>query len=212
MSAAAASVSPVAEDALTPYAVAARGLLRTTLLDAMRERLRDRSWAEVTMAEVARAAGVSRQTLYKEFGSRQELAQAFVLREADRFLGTVEEAVNAHLDDPATALAAAFDVFLAAAAADPLVRAILSRAAGQELLGLLTTHRGEVIARRAGGIAAFFGHGWPALREADAELLAECVVRLAISYATLPGGPSGVTGRSVASLLGPYVERALGGA
>ena len=43
------------------------------------------------MAEVARAAGVSRQTLYKEFGTRQEFAQAFVLREADRFLGDVED-------------------------------------------------------------------------------------------------------------------------
>ena len=210
MSAAAASVSPVAEDALTPYAVAARELLRSTLLDGMRERLRDRSWAEVTMAEVARAAGVSRQTLYKEFGSRQELAQAFVLREADRFLATVEEAVNAHLDDPAIALAAAFDVFLAAAADDPLVRAIVSGDGGDELLALLTTQGEPVLARATARLAAFLGQGWPALGEADAELLAECVVRLAISYATLPGGPSGVTGRSVASLLGPYVERALG--
>src|SRR5688572_1846340 len=73
-----------------PYATAARELLRTTLLDAARELLRDRPWNEVTMAQVAQAAGVSRQTLYNEFGSREEFAQAFVLREGDRFLAAVE--------------------------------------------------------------------------------------------------------------------------
>jgi AcrR family transcriptional regulator len=124
----------VAGDAVTPYAVAARELLRSTLLDAMRDQLRTRAWAEVTMAEVATAAGVSRQTLYKEFGSRHDLAQAYVLREVDRFLGAVEEAVTAHLHDPTTALGAAFDVFLAAAADDPLVRAVVSGAGGDELL------------------------------------------------------------------------------
>ena len=42
------------------------------------------------MADVARAAGVSRQTLYNEFGAAAELAQAFVLREADLFLDAVQ--------------------------------------------------------------------------------------------------------------------------
>ncbi|HTD09634.1 MAG TPA: helix-turn-helix domain-containing protein, partial [Solirubrobacteraceae bacterium] len=89
-----------------PYAVAARELLRNTLLDAAREELRSRRWADVTMADVALAAGVSRQTLYKEFGSREEFAQVLVMREADSFLLAVEDAVAAHLDDPTSALAA----------------------------------------------------------------------------------------------------------
>ena len=38
-----------------PYPLAARELLRSTLLDAMREQLATREWATVTMAEVARA-------------------------------------------------------------------------------------------------------------------------------------------------------------
>jgi AcrR family transcriptional regulator len=54
----------------TPYAVAARELLRDTLFDAARRELEHRGWNDVTMAEIASAAGVSRQTLYKEFGSR----------------------------------------------------------------------------------------------------------------------------------------------
>ena len=52
------------------------------------------------MADIAVAAGVSRQTLYKEFGSREEFAQVLVMREAERFLDAVEQAVGQHLDDP----------------------------------------------------------------------------------------------------------------
>lgn len=47
------------------------------------------------MAEAASAAGVSRQTLYNEFGTRDELGQALVIRESDRFLDAVEEAIDA---------------------------------------------------------------------------------------------------------------------
>jgi AcrR family transcriptional regulator len=189
--------------------VAARELLRSTILDAMRDQLRTRPWAEVTMAEVARAAGVSRQTLYNEFGTRMELAQEFVLYEADRFLSTVEEAVSAHLDDPATALSAAFDVFLAAAADDPLVRTIVADDGGDELLPLVTTQGEPVLQRATGRLAAFLQRGWPAVGEAEARLLAETVVRLAISYVALPPGSAAMTGPSVAALLGPYIERVL---
>jgi AcrR family transcriptional regulator len=192
-----------------PYALAARELLRSTSLDAMREQLRTRPWAQITMADVASTAGLSRQTLYKEFGSRHDLAQAYVLREVDRFLVAVERAVDAHLDDPTTALSAAFDVFLTAAAEDPLVRAVVAGDGGDELLPLVTTQGQPVLERATERLAAFLLRGWPGLGEPDARLLAESVVRLAISYAALPSGPSGMTARSVAVLLGPYVERAL---
>jgi Bacterial Tetracyclin repressor, C-terminal domain len=43
----------------------------------------------------------------------------------------------------------------------------------------------------------------------DAQLLAECLVRLAISYAALPAGPTGMTAASVTTLLGPFIERVL---
>ena len=68
------------------FAEASRDLLRETVLDAVGELLAERSWPEVTMAQVAERAGVTRQTLYNSFGSRDELAQAYVMREAERFL------------------------------------------------------------------------------------------------------------------------------
>jgi hypothetical protein len=36
-------------------------------------------------------------------------------------------------------------------------------------------------------------------------------VRLAISYAALPAGPTGMTAASVTTLLGPYIEQVLTG-
>lgn len=191
----------------TPYSLAARELLRNTLLDAARDELAERRWSDITMADIAKAAGVSRQTLYKEFGSREEFSQALVLREADRLLGEVEDAVNANVADPAGALSAAFDVFLRAAAENPLVSTIVHGEGSEGLLVLFTT-QGEVLVQAAADrLAGIILGGWPLVRPRDAELLSECLVRLAISYAALPKGNARMTADSVATLLGPYVER-----
>src|ERR1700683_1811179 len=192
-----------------PYPIAARALLRNTLLDAALEELHQRSWAQITMADIARTAGVSRQTLYKEFGSRDEFAQALAQREAERFLAAVEQAVHAHLDDPAMALSDAFDVFLTAAAENPLVPPIVYGDGAGELLALFTTQGRPVVEGASERLAAIILTGWPHVERHDAALLSECLVRLAISYAALPGGSANMTAGSVATLLGPYVERLL---
>lgn len=191
-----------------PYPVAARELLRTTLFDAAMELVRDRPWSEVTMEEVARAAGVSRQTLYKEFGSRDAFVGALTLREADRFLAAVEEAVRENLDDPSRALAAAFEIFMEAAAENPLVHAVF-RGGSDELLELVTTRGKPLIDHAVERLAAVMRSGWSRASERDCQLLSEFLVRLAISYMTLPDDPSRMTGESVATVFGPYIEQIL---
>jgi AcrR family transcriptional regulator len=192
-----------------PYAIAARELLRDTLLDAVAGLLQERPWSEITMAHVARAAGVSRQTLYKAFGSRSDFAQAYVMREVDRFLEDVRRTVSEHLDDPPRALAAAFDVFLKSAAEDPFVRAILADDGSEGLLPLVTTHGRPAIERATEGLAGIIRSGWPQAPAEDARLLADLLVRVAISHAGLPTSPAGITAASLARLLGPYIERVL---
>ena len=110
----------------TPYPEAARELLRET---ALRRRPRPAAaapWSEITMADIAAAAGVSRQTLYKEFGSRDEFGHAFVIHEGERFLDDVDAAVREHLDDPRAAVVRGPRAFLITAGEDPLVRILLS--------------------------------------------------------------------------------------
>jgi AcrR family transcriptional regulator len=192
----------------TPYAVAARELLRETLCDGARRELEHRPWSEVTMADVAAAAGVSRQTLYNEFGSRDEFAQAFVLREANGFIAAVEGALDAHHDDPKAALTAAFGLFLAAAAEDPLIRAAIGGAG--EMLPFITTQGQPLVQGAAERLCSAILLRWPQASTHDAALLAECLVRLSISYTTLPVGSAGMTASSITELLGPYIDKALG--
>jgi AcrR family transcriptional regulator len=196
-------MSPVA----TPYAVAARELLRDTLFDAARRELEHRGWNDVTMADIASSAGVSRQTLYKEFGSRDEFAQAFVVREGDRFVRAIEGALDVHLEDPKVALTAAFGLFLTAAAEHPLIRAAI--AGSGEMLPFVTTQGQPLVEHAAERLRLAILARWPQAAEHDAALLAECLVRLAISYATLPVASAGMTASSIAELLGPYIDRAL---
>jgi AcrR family transcriptional regulator len=189
------------------YAEEARALLRERLLDAAGELLVDRDWASVTMADIARGGGVSRQTLYNEFGSRQEFAQAYVLREADRFLGAAEEAIAGHPDDPAAGLTAAFTGFLSAAADNALVRTIVSGDPGSGLLALVTTRGGLVVGAAAVRLAGCFVATWPQLPEREAHDAAECAARLAISHALLPTAPADRTAASLATVLGAHLER-----
>ena len=191
----------------TPYAVAARDLLRGMLLDAARGELERRDWSEVTMADIAAAAGVSRQTLYNEFGSREAFAQAFVLREAARFIAAIEGALDAHLEDPKAALAAAFGLFLGAAADDPLVRTAIAGSGG--MLPFVTTQGQPLVEGAAEHLGEAILARWPQAAPGDAALLAECLVRLAISYTVLPVGSANMTASSIADLLGPFIDRAL---
>jgi AcrR family transcriptional regulator len=158
------------------------------------------------MADIALTAGVSRQTLYNEFGTRDEFAQVLVMREASRFLDAVEQAVTANLDDPAAALAAAFDVFLTAAAENPIVRTIVDGEGAEQLLALFTTQGKPLVESASERLGGVLLASWPLVDARDVEVLSECLVRLAISYAALPKGPASMTAASVATLLGPYVE------
>jgi AcrR family transcriptional regulator len=212
MTTAATVEAPGAVEPATPYRVAARRLLRDSLFDAARTLLADRPWAQITMSEVARAAGVSRQTLYKEFGSRDDFAQQFTIREGARFLDDVERAIHAHLDDPARAVAEGLDVFLTSASEDPLVRLLLDDDGTGGMLPLVTTRSRPVLDWAAARLCEAMRAGWPGVRDDDVELLADTFVRLALSYVTMPRDTPRKTAEAAATLLAPYVERAMLGA
>ncbi len=186
-----------------------RQLLRDRLLDAGREELSDRPWAQVTMAQIAAVAGVSRQTLYNEFGSRDEFAQALVIREGSRFLDGVEEAIGAHADDPLAALTAALEQFLTVAREDPFVHLLLGDDGTGGMLPLLTTQSRPVIdwagARLVGAIRA----QWPGAPASHLEALTDTLVRLAISHVAAPREAPARTAASITRLLAPTIDRML---
>jgi AcrR family transcriptional regulator len=196
--------------ARTPYQEAARELLRQTLFDAAREQVQERAWAQVTMSDIASAAGVSRQTLYKEFGSRNEFGLAFVINVGERFLDEVEAAIREHLDDPDAAIGAALELFLRSAGEDPLIKVLLSDDGTGGMLPFVTTQGLPVVAWATARLATVIEDGWPQAAKEDVALLSESLVRLAISHITAPGRDPQETAAAVAKLLGPFVEKALG--
>ena len=113
------------------------------------------------MSEIAQAAGVSRQTLYKEFGSRDEFAQALVIQEGERFLDAVDAAVREHLDDPRAAIGAALETFLRTAGEDPLVRILLSDDGTGGMLPFVTTQGMPVVQWATARLTATIEQGWP---------------------------------------------------
>jgi len=198
--------------ARTPYPQAAKALLRETLFGAARDELQRRAWSEITMSDVASAAGVSRQTLYKEFGSRDEFGQAFVIHEGERFLDAVEAAVREHLHDPRAAVGAALETFLRSAGEDPLVRILLSDDGTGGMLPFVTTQGMPVVQWATARLTVVIEEGWPQGPAKKNALMAESLVRLAISYITAPSGPPETTAAQAGELLGPFIDRALGSA
>ncbi|GAA2920947.1 TetR/AcrR family transcriptional regulator [Streptomyces thioluteus] len=110
---------------------------RELLLDAAFTALGTRPWHGVRMVDVAAAAGVSRQTLYNEFGSKDGLARALVRREAESFLAGVDRSLADVAErgdaDAGDCCAAAAVWTLRAARANPLVRAALTGCRGERL-------------------------------------------------------------------------------
>jgi AcrR family transcriptional regulator len=189
-----------------PYPEAARTLLRDTVIDAVDELVRSRGWAATTMSDVARAAGVSRQTVYNEFGSRAALVEAYVAREVEALIAEVSDAVRANAGDAHRALRTAFGLFLELASDEPVVQLIVDGAEGGELHRMLTG-LGQHLAE--GRIAQLIPEVWPQVSAADAGLLAESLVRLAISHALLPSRDPANTARGIGRMLAPFVDQIL---
>ncbi|MFY9265234.1 MAG: TetR family transcriptional regulator [Solirubrobacterales bacterium] len=192
------------------YAEAARAPLRDSLLDAAADLLAEYSWSEISMEAIAARAGFSRQTLYNEFGSRDEFAQSFALREADRFLTSIERSLREHPHDPHVAVQVAFARFLTLAAENPMVRSILVRDAGaDDLFALFTTRGGPVVELSTARLARAVLELWPVVDEMDVRIAAEAMTRLAISHAGLPTGSIEVASQSIAALIGPFLTATL---
>ena len=190
-----------------PYAEASRVLLRDSVLDAMRDLLMTRDWSAITLSDVARAAGISRQTIYNEFGSRQGLAQGYALRLADRLVDTVHAALDDNVGNIYEAFLQGFRSFFAGSAADPLVISLLTGVAKLDLLQIITTDSAPIITRASERLTSTLTQTWVAITDEDAGVLARAIVRVALSYVSMPPEADHDVARDLARLLTPFAER-----
>jgi AcrR family transcriptional regulator len=190
-----------------PYAEASRVLLRDSILDGMRELLLSRDWSAITLSDVAKTAGISRQTIYNEFGSRHGLAQGYALRLADRLVDAVDDAIKQNVGDVYGAFLQGFRAFFTESAADPLVISLLTGEAKPDLLQIITTDSAPIITRCSERLTSSFMHSWVRASEEDAGVLARAIVRLAMSYVSMPPEADHDVAQDLARLMTPFAER-----
>lgn len=165
----------------------ARARLRDLALDAARAVAIERGWGAVRISEVAAVIGTSRQTLHTEFGTKDNLGQALVSREAILFEDGVAQRLAANPRDLGAAVYDAASFALHAAATNPLLQTALSSAdGGGTLLHSLTTRSEPLIIRGVELVSAWFISQWPDTNANDARAMAESLVRLVISHAIAP--------------------------
>ena len=179
---------------------------RDALLATARRVVVAGDWERMPLAEIATRAGVSRQTLYKEFGSKDGLAQALSAQATALYLAELATVLEQHPDDPVAGTRAAVEHTLRTGADDPLLKAILSSARGpSELLPLLTTRAEPLLHSSLDLLTRYLTSHWPHLSTRDVSLVAESVIRLTVSHLVLPLAPIERTADDLATL----VQRAL---
>jgi AcrR family transcriptional regulator len=182
---------------------------RDALLDAAYDAAVAGNWESARMLDVASAAGVSRQTLYNEFGSKDALAQALAIREAQRFIeGTNRFLDEIHPNAPVEAVAAATEWTVREASDNPLLKAVLTDDAS-DLLPFLTTRGDAIIGVARANIENYWREHWPEIPAADVALAAETVARLTISYLVLPSDAPDGSAEAIGARMATLVERLL---
>lgn len=174
-----------------PSMMNSRARVREALVDAARELTVAGGWEHVRMADVARAAGVSRQTLYNEFDGRAGLAEALAVREIRMFVSGVSGHLSAHGGDVRAAARAAVGFALEEADRNPLVSAILAggRGGADELLPYLTTRADLVLDAAGAVILQWAAEHLPEVSPAAVDIAADVVARLTVSHIVLPKRP-----------------------
>ncbi|MEV4144788.1 TetR family transcriptional regulator [Amycolatopsis sp. NPDC049691] len=191
---------------MTSFTDRTKASLREALLDAAADLLPDRGHAGLRMADVAAKAGVSRQTVYNEFGNKAALTQAVALRTAAEFLDGIRQRFET-ADGLLAGIHHAVVYTIEHARENRLVAAALGTEAGEDLLPLLTS-RGEPILTAAADLAAEqYREFEPGLSAEAAALLAETVVRLSLSHLVLPTHSAAEAADAVTAVLEPAIRQ-----
>ncbi|MGK3943910.1 TetR family transcriptional regulator [Streptomyces sp. RP5T] len=187
---------------MTRYRESVRSLLKERILDAAHERVAADGWDRLKMTHIATTAGVSRQTVYTEYGSKAAIGQALVMREVERFLTGIQGQLLAHPDDMRAAITAAIGHTLRTAADNSLLKAILtsSRGGDEDLLAHLTTRSEPLLDTAISMLTAYATEVWPDIDAHSRDLAVESVVRLTVSHLVQPTLPPDLSAERIAEI------------
>jgi AcrR family transcriptional regulator len=193
--------------------------LRVELLDAAYDAVVAGGYDGLRMADVARRTGVSRQTVYNEFGDKWGLLEAVAARETERFLLDVNAALAGQPDQgggagtesspaPIDGLRAAVERALTLAGENPLVRAALSQPGSDQASQLLTTRGQQVVELAHLRLGAHVREHWPEVPAEDATSCVDVALRVVLSHIVTPGPPPAAVAEQLARVLSPFLKSA----
>ena len=179
-----------------------RRQVRERVLATAHEHTVERGWERVRVGEIAVDSGVSRPTLYREFGNKDGLGEALMTREAERFFAAIAGALSEHTEVP-DAVAAATRLTLEEASENPLLKAVLtgSRSGDAGLLPFLTSRSESIRESARALIATWLEQQRPDLLPTQVEETVDAVVRLVISHVVAPALDPVDVGQRVAHLV-----------
>ncbi len=169
-----------------PVNEAFRRQVRERALDVARRLTVERGWQQVRFVEVADEVGVSRPTMYSEFGSKAGLGEALVLAETTDFLTGILDELAGHTQNLAAAAKAALGFTLVAATQNPLLHGVLTNAGDRDLLLLVTSQAGPVLPVAVEVLTTWFGEHFPTVPPQLLAELIEALVRLTLSHLVQP--------------------------
>jgi AcrR family transcriptional regulator len=181
-----------------------RARLREELLDATASVVFEGGWPRLRMQAIADQVGVSRRTIYNEFGNKTGLAEALILRVTERFLDEVQ-AVLIGAADLSSGWEQAVLTALCSAKSEPLLAIVLTGTDSAEFLPLLTSEGTAVIDYATERMTVAARQRWPELRDRSTRLAAEATVRLALSHIVRPGPSPEAAAHDIAELATGYL-------
>jgi AcrR family transcriptional regulator len=173
------------------------------ILDAAVEAASIHGITRLSVADVAKRAGLSRPTLYKRYPSKQALVSAAIVREAARVIEAVQRAVGAvdRSEGGKGALIAGIGTALRLLRDHPLLDRIV-RSEPETLVPALTTDDGLILAVVRPPIEAMIADRFEPLDPVTSRRVADMLTRLLISYAlNAPDDPPEVVAAVVAAVV-----------
>ncbi len=149
-------------------------------------------WRRVRMAAVASRAGVSRQTVYDQFATKDGLARGILAAEVERILALLTQALWSGTD-PERSMRAAVEVVLEDCRHNTLLPVVLDQGPNgdPELLRLLTSDAAPVYAAIWQAIAPWGAHTYPTAPITRMANVVDVVGRVVVSHLVQPG-PDGL--------------------
>ncbi len=153
------------------------------ILDAAFQRIAELGLSRTTVEDVAREAGLTRQTIYRYFPSKDDLVRALIMREEERFLDGVRAAFAVD-DDLEEALFNGMLYCVRFAREHPVLERML-QVDPETALPYITIRGGAVVDRAQKVVAGLIRRkAW--VRADLVEPVADLLVRAFISYTLTP--------------------------